>query len=155
MTTPIVKTPARGQRKRPTDFTGKQTEELNEAKKVEKAEAAQRVAMVTAEAEAASNEIVDYFPQSGKPLPQLEVREVEVNDPGRIIRVNTDIDQMVFGREVVDPGDLTNPDPSLHRAPVMGPIKFWNFKEGQAYRVNKDMAEHLQRLGYLSYLGGA
>lgn len=150
MTTPTVKTPARGQRKRPTDFTGKQTEELNEALKVERAEAAQRVAMINSEREEASNEIVDYFPQSEKPLPQLEVREVEVNDPGRIIRVNTDIDQMVFGREVVDPGDR-----EAGRAPIMGPIKFWNFKEGQAYRVNKDMAEHLQRLGYLSYLGGA
>lgn len=150
MTTPIVRTPARGQRKRPTDLTGKQTEELNEKLKVERAEAASRVAMVTAAREVESNEIVDYFPESDKPLPQLEVREVEVNDPGRIIRVNTDIDKMVFGREVVDPGDMTAGRPA-----IMGPIKFWDFKEGQAYRVSKDMAEHLDRLGYLSYLGGA
>jgi hypothetical protein len=150
MTTPIVRTPARGQRKRPTDKTGIDTERLNAELKEERAEAAQRVAMVTAERIAESNEIVDYFPESDKPLPKLEVREVELNDPGRIIRVNTDIDQMVFGREVVDAGD-----PGTGRPPIMGPIKFWNFKEGQSYRVNKDMAEHLDRLGYLSYLGGA
>jgi hypothetical protein len=150
MTTPIVRTPARGQRKRPTDKTGIDTERLNEELKAERAEAAQRVAMVNDAREAASNEIIDYFPQSDKPLPKLEVHAVEINDPGRIIRVNTDIDQMVFGREVTDPGDI-----EAGRPPVMGPIKFWNFKEGQPYRVSKDMAEHLDRLGYLSYLGGA
>ena len=150
MTTPIVKVPARGQRKRPGDKTGVETERLNEELKAERTEAAQRIAMVNAAREEESNEVVDYFPQSDKPLPKLEVREVEINDPGRIIRVNSDIDQMVFGREVVDPGDI-----AAGRPPIMGPISFWNFKEGQSYRVSKDMAEHLNRLGYLSYLGGA
>jgi hypothetical protein len=149
MTTPTVTTPARGQRKRPTDLTGKKTEELNEALKVERAEAAQHTAMVNAARVEESNEVIDYS-GSDKPLPQLESREIEVNEPLRIIRVNTDIDQMVFGRQVVDPGDMEK-----GRPPIMGPITFWNFKEGQAYRVSKDMAEHLQRLGYLSYLGGA
>src|SRR5216683_4993105 len=106
MTTPIVKVPARGQRKRPGDKTGVETERLNEELKAERTEAAQRIAMVNAAREEESNEVVDYFPQSDKPLPKLEVREVEINDPGRIIRVNSDIDQMVFGREVVDPGDI-------------------------------------------------
>lgn len=148
MTTPKSVTPAGGARKRPADFTGKETERLNEERKAERIEAASRMATVNAEREEASNEIVDYFPEAGVDLPSIEVRKVEASTPYRIIRVNSDIDKMVFGREVVDPGDV-----EVGRPAVMGSIKMWDFKEGQSYRVSKDMAEHLNRLGYLSYMG--
>jgi hypothetical protein len=148
MATPTSVTPAKGQRKRPADFTGLKTERLNEEKKAEQLESASRMAMVNAEREEASNEVIDYFPEAGEELPSVEVRAVEANKTYRIIRVNTDIDKMVYGRDVIDPGDV-----ETGRMPTMGTIKFWDFKEGQPYRVSKDMAEHLNNLGYLSYMG--
>jgi hypothetical protein len=37
----------------------------------------------------------------------------------------------------------------------MGSMNMYSFKEGQVYRVSKEIAEHLERLGYIAYMGGA
>lgn len=151
MTTPTQASPSRG-RKRPADFTGRQTELLNEAKKVERAETSERVAMVHAQEAEHKNAIIDF--ETGQPDQQVEVRSVEVTSPTRTIRVNTDIIDMTWGRQVLDPGDYTDPDPLKHRPAIMGPLNNHTFKEGQAYsKVPVELAEHLNELGYLSYLG--
>lgn len=134
-------------RKRPADFTGRQTELLNEAKKVERAENADRMAMVSAAEQEAKNAVIDF--ETGQPEPEVEVRSVEVNSPTRTIRVNSDIIDMTWGREVYDPGDPEQGIPAR-----MGPLKMFTFKEGQAYsKVPAELADHLNNLGYLSYLG--
>lgn len=135
----------RTQRKRPADFTGLQTEKLNEEKKVERAAA--KIAMVNATEEVTGPEFVDYT-GSDTPLPEVEVHEVEVNDPFRTIRVNTKIEQMTFGRRVMNPGD-----PERGIAPIMGDLPTYTFEEGKSYRVPKEMAEHLGSKGYLAYIG--
>lgn len=152
---PIAKTtsPQRPSRKRPADFTGKQTEKLNELKKSELIEASNRIALVNQEVQASREEIIDYT-DSDDPLPQIEARQVEVSAPYRMIRVNADIDQMTYGRKVEDPGDYTNPDLNLRRPAVMGGMNVYNFSEGQMYRVPTEVAQHLYDLGYVSYLGG-
>lgn len=146
MTTPVSSN--RPGRKRAADFTGKQTERLNEAKQAEQKEAAAHVAMVTAQEVELKNTIIDS--ETGQPVNDVEIREVEATSPTRTIRVNTDIDQMTWGREVWDAGDYEANPP---RPAVMGPLKTYNFAEGQPYRVPVDVAEHLNALGYLSYLG--
>lgn len=153
MTTPSAEPSVRRapSRKRPADFTGKQTERLNEERKAEIIEASQRIALVNQEIAEAKNEIVDYT-DSPEPLPEVEVRVAEVSTPYRMIRVNSDIDQMTYGREVLDPGDYTSNPP---RPAIMGPMKFYSFNEGQLYRVTKDLAEHLSGLGYIAYMSGA
>lgn len=138
-------------RKRPADFTGKQTERLQEAKKAELIEASQRIAMVNAEMAQAKDEPVDYT-NSSEPMPHVELRTVEVSSPFRMIRVNTKIDQMTYGREVLDPGDYSASPP---RPAIMGPMKFYTFEEGQLYRVPKEVADRLDELGYIAYMGGA
>lgn len=155
MTTPVVQQARRSpSRKRAADYTGRLTEKLNEDRKAEVVEAAQRIAMVNAEIQAERDEVVDYT-DSPDPLPQVQVREVEVSAPYRMIRVNSDIRQMTYGREVLDPGDYDNPDFNKRRPAIMGPMKFYDFNEGQLYRVHREVAEHLNNLGYLSYMGGA
>lgn len=139
--------PARGQRKRPADFTGRQTELLNEAKKVERAEQAEHVSMVSAAEAEAKNAVIDF--ETGEAIPEIEVRSVEVTSPTRTIRVNSDIIDMTWGRQVHNPGDPEKGIPA-----VMGPLNNHTFREGQAYsKVPVDLAEHLNELGYLSYLG--
>lgn len=143
MTTPTAV--PRG-RKRPADFTGRKTELLNEAKKAEQAERATQVAMVTAAEAEAKDAIIDF--ETGQPT-EVDIKEVVVNSPTRTIRVNSDIIDMTWGREVYDPGDVEKGIPAR-----MGPLKMFTFKEGQAYsKVPADLADHLNQLGYLSYLG--
>jgi hypothetical protein len=141
-------------RKRAADLTGKLTEELQEQRKTEILEASQRIALVNAQQQASKEQIVDYT-DSNEPLPVVEVRQAEVNTPYRMIRVNQDIDQMTYGREVSDPGDYDNPDLSLRRPAVMGSMKMYSFQEGQLYRVPREVADHLNDKGYVSYMGGA
>lgn len=152
MTTPVVEQTRRGpSRKRPADFTGRKTEQLQEDRKAEIIEASQRIALVNAELKEEKSQVIDYT-DSTDPLPQVEIQAAEVNTPYRMIRVNSDITDMTYGREVLDPGDFNASPP---RAPRMGSMKMYSFAEGQLYRVPKEVAEHLERLGYISYMGGA
>jgi hypothetical protein len=136
----------RTQRKRAADFTGIQTERLNAAKSLEEKEAASRLAMATAQAVEESNLLVDY--SGHQDYSDIERQEIEVNEPIRTIRVNTELEQMTFGRKVVHPGD-----PQNGIAPIMGAMNTYDFKPGTPYRVSKELAEHLDAKGYLSYLG--
>ena len=52
---------------------------------------------------------------------------------------------------VVDPGDYEANPP---RPAIMGPMKYYDFKEGVVYRVPKEVADHLNDIGYISYMGG-
>jgi hypothetical protein len=148
---PVKEHPAtsspRTQRKRAADFTGLQGERLAAEKATEQEESAARLSMITAQETSDRNAVVDF--ETGEPITELDVREVMVDSPKRTIRVNTDIDQMTWGREVYDEGD-----PETGRPARMGPLRMFTFKEGQAYRnVQVDLADHLHELGYLSYYG--
>lgn len=136
----------RTQRKRPADFTGIQTERLNAAKSLEEKEAAGRLAMATAQAVEESNQLVDY--SGHQDLNDIERQEIEVNDPVRTIRVNTELENMTFGRSVMNPGDPEKGIPA-----IMGPMNTYSFEPGKPYRVPKALADHLDGKGYLSYLG--
>lgn len=136
----------RTQRKRPADFTGIQTERLNATQAELSKEAAQHMAMATQQAIAESSELVDYSGHSN--LTDIERQDIEVNDPVRTIRVNTEIEDMTFGRQVLDPGDQ-----EAGRPAVMGPMNMYSFEPGRPYRVPKALAEHLNAKGYLSYIG--
>ena len=152
MTTPVVQEgQVRTSRKRAADMTGKLSEQLKEQHSTELKEAAARVALATAAADEDKNVVVDYT-GSDEPIPEVELRKVEVSSPFRMIRVNQDIDQMTYGRTVVDPGDYTANPP---RPAIMGPMQYYNFKEGVVYRVPKEVADHLNDIGYISYMGGA
>jgi hypothetical protein len=37
----------------------------------------------------------------------------------------------------------------------MGSMNMMSFKEGQLYRVTKDVADHLNNIGYIAYMSGA
>lgn len=140
----------RTQHKRPADFTGRQTEKLNEELKSEREARSREVALVNAEQEQTSTQVIDYT-GADEPLPELEIKPVEINEPFRTIRVNTKIEQMTFGRQVLNPGHGL-PGDSDYIPPIMGSIPQFNFEEGRSYRVPREMAEHLQKLGYLAYI---
>lgn len=151
MTTPVVKEgQVKTSTKRAADHTGRLNEKLQREHSAELKEAAARVALATAADEEDRNIVVDYT-GSDEPIPEVELRKVEVTSPYRMIRVNQDIDKMTYGRTVVDPGDYDAVPP---RPAVMGPMQYYDFKEGVVYRVPKEVADHLNEIGYISYMGG-
>lgn len=133
--------------KNPADYTGITTQKLAEQHKEELQEAAANMAMVTAQKQADLDVVIDYT-GADTPVAEIERAPVEINSPIRTIRVNSDIDDMTFGRSVVDPGD-----PETGRPTVMGPLNTFTFKVGFAYKVPVDLAKHLEAQGRLAYIG--
>jgi hypothetical protein len=139
------------QRANPRDLTGKRKQELEaqaaEERKIREAEMAQAT---QAAAEYRETSVVDYseggHSAPGTDVPEAEEvpEEIEVQDPIVQIRVNSPIEDMVFGRSIAHPGDPEHGIP-----PTPGPLQFYSFQEGVTYKVPRAMAEHLDRLGYL------
>lgn len=124
----------RGQRKRPADFTGTQRQVLQAEHAEELELKAKEMSMAAEVAAAEKTELVDYT------KPWTEVDEVNpdvtLKEPQVTIRVIDKIEQMVFGREITAEG-------------AVGPLKMYDFEPGTPYRVSRELADHLQDLGYL------
>jgi len=110
-------------RKRPADFTGRQTEKLAAEHAEEQAAKAETVSMVTAKAVAANREVVDY---SGKSA--VEEAEdgttITVDAPSVKVRVNSTIEMLTFGHG-----------------------NHYDFEEGREYSVSPALAAHLESKG--------
>lgn len=74
--------------------------------------------------------------------------EVEVRAKKEYIRVNFPIDDMTYGREVLDVG-AQDENGAYTRAPRLGNLRKLDFEEGVKYLVDSDVADHLRSLGYL------
>lgn len=76
--------------------------------------------------------------------------DVQVVAKKEAIRVNFPIEDMTYGREVIDPGDFDELTGVFTRAPRLGNLRILNFEEGRKYIVDKDVADHLRSLGYIN-----
>ena len=127
--------------KAPTDLTGRRGAQLqaeeNERKAREQAE-------LVAKSQGKDVELDDQgiHPETG--------RHGGGDDPEATerVRVSYPIEDMTFGKEVVDPGQ-TDDTGAYTRLPVLGPLKMYSFEEGREYRMTPDMADHLRKQGYL------
>jgi hypothetical protein len=124
----------RGQRKRPADYTGTERQRLQAEHADELELKAKEMSMAAEVAAAQKTELVDYT------KPWNEVDEVSpdvvLKEPQVTIRVIDKIEDMVFGREISAEG-------------AVGPLKMYSFEPGTPYRVSRELAEHLESLGYL------
>src|SRR5271170_2595631 len=105
------------QKKRPQDYTGQMKVQGERERADEIEEAAQRMAMTDAPVAAAVRnaepvDLTDEYRLAHFPVEPQEV-QVEVKPRRYKVRVVCDIEQMVYGREVVDPGDF-GPDGRLN-----------------------------------------
>ena len=147
---PRVATP-RTQQKRPGDLTGVNNQKL--ASEAVKAKANEEEAA----REAIENEkavkratTVDYTGDSSESKLTVEVAEqVSVRPKTEVIMVNYPIEQMTFGREVIDPGVFDEEQGRWVKAPRLGDLTSYSFEEGVRYEVSSDMADHLKELGYV------
>jgi hypothetical protein len=137
----------RGTRKGPTDLTGREDERLRNAHSDEVAEAAEHMAMIQAGERRRKGSVHDFRDSSrAKVEPKPVTIEPSVKRDYQV-RILADIDEMTFGRDIIDPGDLSDPDNP--RMPVLGGLKTYSFKEGEEYIVDEPLYVHLSSLGYI------
>lgn len=74
--------------------------------------------------------------------------DVEVRAKKEYIRVNFPIEDMTYGREVLDMGEQDEHG-SYIRSPRLGNLRILNFDEGTRYLVDSDVADHLRSQGYI------
>jgi hypothetical protein len=152
MTSRQIGTSPGATRKSPRDMTGKLDEKQKQAAADALAEQAERVAMSTAAAVVRNSDVIDMTDEGRRARAieeQAEINEgpVEVLPQKHRVRVLADIEDMVFGREVINPGDYSDPDNIVY--PEVGSLRFYNFQEGREYIVDHDMYMHLKSLDYI------
>lgn len=145
----------RTQGKRPGDLTGVRGQQLAKSRDAQHAETKAQIAeSLQAERLAERTQEVDYSSEGRKQAREaasagvVEEGDFEVRPKTKRIRVNWEIQDMTFGREVVkdaeydEHGNMTTP-------PVLGGLRVLNFKPGPWYTVDYDVFEHLAYLGYV------
>lgn len=115
--------------KKATDFTGRQREELAKAALEQQQEAANTMAMATAEAAfKVENEVLDATqPNRIETIVVDEVKSTGASGKTVVIRVAEDIDTMTLGAG-----------------------NYYSFRAGQKYEVTPEVAAHLEAKGYLA-----
>jgi hypothetical protein len=110
------------------DATGKAAEDAAKRNAAELAARKGEISLSRAAEEVSlANDVFDpKNPDTPLLIDEIEEMGVSVNDEKIIIRVNTDIDDMTYG---------------------VG--NSFTFKQGVKYSVPRDLADYLQRLGYL------
>jgi hypothetical protein len=144
--------PTRGApRRHPQDLTGRVDEQL----KLENADAIERAAEEVALANPAPRrrkrrEVIDYT-DDARPKVAVAPPVVDPTLPPKkyVVRLVASIENMTYGKEIIDEGEW---DATLHgytRPPVTGALKRYDFIEGQPYKVDEGLYVHLKGLGYL------
>lgn len=116
-------------RKRAGDLTGIETERLIKENAAELKLRAQEIALMNEAQEEYDNIPVDYSegPRAIDPEPdELEVKEVKLESPTRVIIPNTTLEKMTFGAG-----------------------NHYDFEEGKKYTVPVELARHLESKGLL------
>lgn len=136
--------------KAPTDYTGRLDERAKKDQANQVAEAAEQMSMATGarRPQPTGRNVTDY---TDKARPKVSTDPVPPEEPAEPktyrVRVVADIENMTFGKEIIDPGNFE--DPNNPRMPVLGSLKTYNFQEGGQYIVDEPLYIHLRDLGYL------
>ncbi len=150
----------------PRDYSGTQKAKAEAALAEEQAARAEELTLLhQAEAERRENEVVDYSEGGMQTVPAEQptktrtvhpelieqAEEIEVGPRFVEIRVNSKIEQMVYGRQVLKEGYIGQDSrgQDVWIPPQLGNLQFYDFDEGQRYRVPIDLAIHLDELGYV------
>jgi len=133
--------------KAPTDYTGRLDEKGKRDMADQVAQAGEQMAMATGLRRTGSM-VQDLTDKARPKVAPVPVAPEESAEPKTYrVRVVADIENMTFGKEIIDHGDFT--DPNNPRMPVLGSLKTYNFQEGGQYIVDEPLYIHLRDLGYL------
>ena len=128
--------------KAPTDLTGRRGVQLARAEQERKEREAAELAARNPGQKDVGLDDKGIHPETG--------RHGGGDDPEATehVRVSYPIEQMTYGKEVVDPGAFDESG-LCTRLPVLGALKMYSFEEGREYRMTPEMAGHLRAQGYL------
>lgn len=145
----------RTQGKRPGDLTGVRGQQLAKGRDRERAEVkAQLTDALEAERKSKAIEEVDYSSDARKKAREavaagvVEETDFEVRPKTKRVRVNWPIEDMTFGREVIEPAEYDEHG-IVTKPAVIGGLRTLNFEPGRWYTVDIDVADHLAYLGYI------
>jgi hypothetical protein len=144
---PGVSRKPRGTTKAPTDLTGRADERLRTEHADEISEQAEHMAMVQAGQRRRKGQVHDFRDASRPKVAPKPVAPEPTVKRDYQVRMLADIENMTFGREIIDAGDFSNPNSP--RMPILGSLKTYTFKEGEEYIVDQPLYEHLSALGYI------
>lgn len=133
----------------PGDMTALRKQAQEETRDVEQAEAAQRLTMAREVDDYEKQHVTVDYTGADVALPDVEEDDGADERPYREIIVKYDIDKMAFGRDIVTPAVTDEATGVMSVPPVLGGIRFFDFKEGRRYRVPRELAEHLDERGYV------
>lgn len=136
----------RGTNKHPMDFTGVEGERLAREKSDPIAEAAEKMSMARPVARKKRREVHDFTFDNESREPEPVIAAAEANRQ-HTVRIKADITDMTFSRKIYDEGDYS--DPNNPRMPILGPLRMLSFNEGEWYKIDDGLYQHLVRLGYV------
>ena len=119
----------------PQDATGRAAEQAAKQRAKELADRKDEIALAR-QAEDFSNANDVFDPRQDQPIliDEIESLGVSVVNESVTIRTIADIEDMTYGV-------------------INGAPQVFNFKQGRAYSVSRDVASHLLRLGYVHQIG--
>jgi uncharacterized protein (DUF4415 family) len=136
----------RGTHKHPMDFTGVEGERLAKQNADPIAAAAETMAMARPVARKRKREVHDYTFANESKAEVLPVTVPELPQE-HTVRIKADITDMTFSRKIYDEGDFSDPlNPVM---PIVGPLRHLSFNEGEWYKIDEGLYQHLVRLGYI------
>lgn len=94
-----------------------------------------------------TKEVTDYTDAARPKVEPMPAANVPHEPREYVVRLVASIENMTFGREIIDPGDFS--DPANPRMPMVGGLKSYNFIENKLYKVDEPLYQHLRELGYL------
>jgi hypothetical protein len=136
-------------RRHPQDLTGREDDrlKLENAQAIE--QAGEEMALATPIRRKRSKRVTDYT-DAARPKVAVAPAPVEPAEPREyVVRLVASIEDMTFGKEIIDAGEYDSSLNGYTRPPVIGGLKSYNFIEGQLYKVDEGLYQHLKGLGYL------
>lgn len=110
--------------RRPQDYTGREADKLAAQRDAAAAARAQEITMISETEAEPTDDIIDLTEPPEPPV--VTTAEVEVRSPKRKVRVNTDLENMTFGHG-----------------------NNYNLAAGQQYMLPSEVADHLEKLGFV------
>jgi hypothetical protein len=133
-------------RRHPQDLTGREDDRLKRDNASAIEQAGEEMALATPIRRKRSKRVTDYTDAARpkvEPLPTAAPAEPREY----VVRLVASIEDMTYGRDIIDAGDFS--DPGNPRMPMIGGLKTYSFIEGQLYKVDEGLYQHLKGLGYL------
>ena len=143
--------PTRGApRRHPQDLTGRVDEELKLANAEAIEKAGEEMALATpAPRRRKRKQVIDYT-DDARPKVAITPVVIEPAEPRKYtVRLVASIENMTYGKEIIDKGEWDEQQHAYTRPPQTGALKRYDFIEGQPYKVDEGLYQHLKGLGYL------